>query len=160
MKNGNFLLMFLLSFANDIISLFPLFQLDLMLDAFDAWIGLTDTQAEADFRSQWWPEWTIMLQSIMFCYQIWFQDKTWSRRNLMRQCHSTVLSSITCSWWCYWVISVECKSWVKLDADMTKHCTMAQALKEFGIKDLAKNDYLCPHFLVYQLFQIRNIWEP
>ena len=36
-------------------------------------------------------------------------------------------------------------------------CTMAQVLKEFGIRDFAKNDYLCPHFLVYQLFQISNI---
>ena len=33
---------------------------------------------------------------------------------------------------------------------------MAQALKKFGIKDFAKNEYLCPHFLEYQLFQIKK----
>jgi len=34
---------------------------------------------------------------------------------------------------------------------------MAQALTKFGIKDFAKHEYLCPHFLEYQLFQIKNI---
>ena len=38
---------------------------------------------------------------------------------------------------------------------MIPHCTMAQALKKTGIKDFAKNDYLCSHFLNPELFQMK-----
>ena len=32
---------------------------------------------------------------------------------------------------------------------------MDQALKKIGIKDFAKNDYLCSHFLKQELFQMK-----